>query len=345
MFRQMVRSVSSTSDLIVPDRPNPGLRSPRSGGHAEATVLRNSVGTTCNLVDFPMRQNKPAAHLPGAFEWIDVALPRTSRLHQIGAWTYRPGRFSRDMPMVVVMHGVERNSWSYLRNWSRHAEDEGFVLVVPEFSRRLFPTSREYNLGNVCARDGTLLPKEVWSFGLIDALFEHVRTRFGQSCERYHIYGHSAGAQFVHRLLLHTGGARIAAAAAANAGWYMVPDRRVPYPYGIADTGINDALLASAMATPLTLLLGSLDHDPASENLRRSKRAMAQGPHRLARGLHFIEAATNVALSRGLRLNWTADVIENAGHKDRAMAHHACRALFGRPAERSRPALSLVQRS
>ena len=125
----------------------------------------------------------------------------------------------------------------------------------------------------------------------------------------------------------------------------MVPDHRVPYPDGIGDLSIDDALLASAMATPLTLLLGSLDDDPASENLRRSKRAMAQGPHRLARGLHFIEAATNVALSGNLRLNWTAEVIENAGHRDRTMAHHACRALFGRTPECSRPAFSLVRTS
>lgn len=338
MSRQMVWSVRP--DAAAPDRADPSLSSPRYGGRTEMTLPGNSAGAVSDITEFPVRPSRPAAQLPGSFEWMDVALPRTSQVDQIGAWTYRPSRFSRDLPMVFVMHGVERNSWSYLRSWSRHAEAEGFVLVVPEFSRRLFPTSREYNLGNVCARDGTPLPQEVWSFGVVEALFEHVRTRFGQSCDRYHIYGHSAGAQFVHRLLLHTGGARIAAAAAANAGWYMVPDRRVPYPYGIADLSIDDTLLASAMATPMTLLLGSLDHDPASENLRRSRPAMAQGPHRLARGHHFIEAAADAALRRGLRLNWTAEVIENVGHKDRAMAHHACRYLLRRPrrpSERGHP--------
>ena len=142
MSRQTVWSTPSASDFITPDRSVTSLTSPHNGGRVEVTVPRNSAGTVTHPAEVPMRKNRQRAQLPGAFEWIDVARPRASRVQEIGAWTYRPSGFSHDMPMVFVMHGVERNSWSYLRNWSRHAEAEGFVLVVPEFSRQLFPTSR-----------------------------------------------------------------------------------------------------------------------------------------------------------------------------------------------------------
>ena len=51
----------------------------------------------------------------------------------------------------------------------------------------------------------------------IEPLFDHARARFGMEADAYSIYGHSAGAQFVHRFLFHVPDARVARAVAANA--------------------------------------------------------------------------------------------------------------------------------
>ena len=62
-----------------------------------------------------------------------------------------------------------------------------------------------------------------WSLTALDTIVDAVRDQFSLEAERFHIYGHSAGAQFVHRYILHTGAARVERAVASNAGWYMLP--------------------------------------------------------------------------------------------------------------------------
>ena len=52
----------------------------------------------------------------------------------------------------------------------------------------------------------------------------------GNTSADYYLFGHSAGAQFVHRLLLMVPDGRYAALVAANAGWYTVPDKSIDYP-------------------------------------------------------------------------------------------------------------------
>jgi hypothetical protein len=49
------------------------------------------------------------------------------------------------------------------------------------------------------------------------------------------------------------------------------------------------------MQAPLTVVLGELDDDHHHKHLNRSEGAMQQGPHRLARGRHFYEAARPTA--------------------------------------------------
>lgn len=265
----------------------------------------------------------------GKLSVIDVALDGALTGRAARTLLYRPGCFSPDMPVVIVMHGVTRDAWAYLDSWVGLSELHGFMLIVPEFPRSSWPTSRAYNLGNVRTRAGEDVPPDEWSFTAVETIFDAVRDHFALQAEAYCIYGHSAGAQFVHRFVLHTGGPRIIRAVAANAGWYMVPDALVPFPYGICDLSVDAATLQAALNTPLTVLLGDRDDDPDSPHLRATARARAQGPHRLARGLHFMEVATATAMKLDCTLRWHAKVVREVGHSDRAMAPWACEALIG----------------
>ena len=117
-------------------------------------------------------------------------------------WYQLPEEVKPDTPVVVVMHGVNRDADRYRDEWAGLAVKHRFIVIVPEFSRADFPGAASYNTGFFAEEDGTLRPRTRWSFAAIEPLFDETRRRFATAAERYTIYGHSAGAQFAHRFVL-----------------------------------------------------------------------------------------------------------------------------------------------
>lgn len=238
----------------------------------------------------------------------------------VRALVHRPIRFERDAPVIAVMHGVTRAADQYMCSWMTIAERLGFLLIVPEFSRRSWPRSSMYNLGNMRRADGSMLPRSAWTFTVLDQVVEAAKRQAGSTATSFGLYGHSAGAQFVHRYLLMTGGDNISAAVAANAGWYTLPTSESAFPYGIADLPSAMALRRWALGKRLTILLGSEDTNAMDPDLRRTAQAMAQGEHRLARGRYFMHVATEVAKSLDAQCNWDCLEVPGAGHNDRDLS-------------------------
>jgi len=232
----------------------------------------------------------------------------------------RPVHLAPDRPVVFVMHGVQRNADEYRDQWHELAMEHDFLLVVPEFSDGDFPESEAYNLGNVFDGEGNRRPESAWSFSSIERIFDEVCNRFGMTAKTYALYGHSAGAQFVHRFLFHVPGARVTRAVAANAGWYTMPDFDVAYPYGLQGSAVTGEMLWKALQLPLTVLLGEEDTDPEHESLRRTPEALAQGLHRFARGQAFYAAAQAAARRTGVPFNWQLATVPGADHDNRLMA-------------------------
>lgn len=242
-------------------------------------------------------------------------------------WYHRPEKVAADTPVLVVMHGVKRDADRYRDQWSALAGEHGFILVVPEFDEEHFPGARSYNLGNVLDESGQPEPSQLWSFSALEPLFDAVRQMTGTQVATYDLYGHSAGAQFVHRYLMYLPGARVGRAIAANAGWYTMPVRDVAFPYGLAGSGVDEAALRRALQRPLTVLLGTADNDPQHENLRRTPEAQAQGPHRLARGESFLAAGRRAAADRGIEFGWTLRRVDGVVHDNAGMAGAAAELL------------------
>jgi len=248
----------------------------------------------------------------------------------LNIYVTRPVNLAADRPVVFVMHGTRRNADEYRDQWHDLANEHDFLLVVPEFSKRDFPGSDRYNLGNVFDSDGSVNPESNWSYSAVEKIFDDVKKRFGMSVNAYSLYGHSAGAQFVHRYIFYVPDARVKRIVAANAGWYMLPDFNTAFPYGLQGSAIDRKRLEKSLQLPVTILLGEKDTDPDHENLRQTPEAMEQGDHRLARGLYFYETARATAEQLGVPFNWERVIVQGAGHDNRLMAPAAVPYLLGK---------------
>ena len=232
---------------------------------------------------------------------------------------HRPAVWRSDGPVLIVLHGYKRNADVYLHDWRPIADRLGALLLAPEFDPAGFPSPRTYEVGAMRTPDRrAFMPPEQWSWGAVERAFDAARLRFGAERVTYWLYGHSAGGQFVHRLALYWDDARFSHAIAANAGAYSATDEaRFPYGLGhqspLADVG-------RFLGRKLTVLLGQKDRITTGKVLLKSPEALAQGPHRLARGRYFYQTGRQTAASLGVPFGWRIVEAPDAGHSNRALA-------------------------
>lgn len=239
---------------------------------------------------------------------------------------HAPETIDASTSVWFVIHGAGRNAEGYRNSWIDFVKDDDVLVLAPEFTTDGFPGSHAYNLGNTVAR-GEFRPEPEWTYSIVERLFDHVRDNLGLDAETYLIYGHSAGSQFTHRMLFLMSETRAEAAFIANAGWYTMPDLDTPFPYGLGGTPADPERLKGVFNTPVVVLLGDRDTDTEHHQLRRTDGAMAQGPHRLARGKSFFEAARAKAAELDTPFAWTLEVVEGVAHSNRGMARAASRAM------------------
>lgn len=234
--------------------------------------------------------------------------------------SYRPAAHGPDDPVVLVQHGMKRNGDDYRDFWIEAAERHRLLIVAPTFSDAHYPEAESYNNGLVFAADGAVRPAASWSYAAIPRVFAALRAAGLTRRERFHLFGHSAGGQFVHRLMQTTLLGVVEQAISGNAGWYSLPTLERPFAEGLGGLGLDEAQLRRALAAPLTILAGTADNDPNGENLPRNEAAMRQGPTRYARALHFMEFAKEAARRLGVDCAWRLVEIEGVGHDGRAMS-------------------------
>ena len=254
-------------------------------------------------------------------EWAGPALP---------VWFHAPATITPATPIVFVMHGQGRDGDQYRDQWSALAARHGFLLLVPTFGNRDFPGFESYNYGNVIGPDGRRRPREQWAFTAIERLFDFAKRETGITVPTYFIYGHSAGAQFVHRLFFFLPDARAGKLISANAGAYMLPEFGTAHPYGLKDSGVTEADLKLALQRPVMVLLGEADMDPNHRPLPRTPEAMAQGIHRFSRGLNYFRLASEQTVKLGVPFGWKIATVPGVAHSNTLMAPHAAAHFFGK---------------
>jgi len=265
----------------------------------------------------------------GSFVFRDdgaVPSPRSMRV-----FSFCPRASDRRTRIVVAMHGVDRAAAEFRDLLAPQAERNGQIVLVPEFDPDQFPGVHAYNFGGVRRPppDNAVLPRDHWNFETVDRLFHHVRDAIGSSRETFGLFGNSAGAQFVLRYLALNEAPSVDLAVAANCGCYMLPDLAKDYPDGMGAIGLDPGHLRKYLERPLVILLGDADNDPDDPHLPRWDEAMAQGPHRLARGLWHFEHCRQLARSLGVELGWRLDIAPGAGHVDQMIYDRGADILKG----------------
>ncbi|HEY0418544.1 MAG TPA: alpha/beta hydrolase, partial [Acetobacteraceae bacterium] len=226
----------------------------------------------------------------------------------------RPAQCTPETPVLFVHHGVLRNGADYRDYWLPLVDEAGILVIVPEFPNEGFPGSRWYNFGNRTDEAGALKPREQWTYAVDRRVFDGLREAGVTTRRRYGEWGHSAGGQFVHRMISLGFGQDAAVAVTANAGTYAMPVLEVDFPYGLGSTGTDEAGLRRLLAFRMTVMAGTEDVDTLSEHFPKEPAAMAQGGSRYLRAHSYIRQAREMAARLGCPCNWTIIDVPGVDH-------------------------------
>lgn len=273
---------------------------PQPAASGEGAVVEQDQGST----------TEPPTVRTGQVEFVMPGFPA------MRVFTATSGDPTRARP-VVVCHGVQRNAEEYRDAWVPLVEGRDAVVIAPEFTTEDHPGAARYNLGGMAAEDERRLrDPATWTFALVEPLVREVAAGLGARTDRFSMFGHSAGAQFVHRYLAFVPDAPAERAVAANAGWYTLPDPSVRFPYGLKRAPEVDA--AGFVGRDLVVMLGG--DDVEDENLRTDNQARDQGDTRLERGLRFYRAGRREAQRLGVPFGWGLHVVPGVRHEHGDMA-------------------------
>ncbi|OYW32638.1 MAG: alpha/beta hydrolase [Rhizobiales bacterium 12-66-7] len=260
-----------------------------------------------------------------AIPWADAAcdLERPLTLHG-----YRPAGHRPENPVVIVQHGMLRNGDDYRDFWIPAAEKHGLLIIAPTFGKAGWPEAEHYNNGLVLDDLGQPRPRESWAYGIPARVFAALRAAGVTTRPRAHLFGHSAGGQFGHRLMSTQPHDWLEAATIGNPGWYTLPTLDRAFPEGLGGIGLAEADLLRLLAFPMTILAGDQDTETNAASLPSSPAALAQGPHRFARAHNYLAQGRAAAARRGVACNWRLVPVAGIGHDGRAMSAVAAALWF-----------------
>lgn len=259
----------------------------------------------------------------GFFNYTDKAFPDKP----IKVWFYRPANLPKNAPLVFTIPGSDRDGETTRNRWLKIAHDYKVIVFSPEYSYAFYGDTA-YNLGNVVDEKLRVLPEARWTFNTIEGIFDYTKQTYGYEGEKYYLYGHSAGAQFVHRMLLFKTQARVAKYAIANAGFYTLPRFEENYPYGLSKVNATPALQKAALGKELYIFLG--EQDTEITDFDSDPEVRKQGTNRLERGQTFFSLSQLAAGQLKTPFNWQLTTVPNEGHFDYDIIPLVAEKFFGK---------------
>jgi len=166
----------------------------------------------------------------------EISLRRPDKKRQeIVTYTYYIPKTNRSspLPVLVCLGGLNSQGGRYMgSDWKEFARENGFAILSPVFKFSVVSEIENFN-----KRTSYHYP-EAWSGETLITILKKIAKTENISSKKLYLFGHSAGAQFVHRFaLLYP--ERCKAVAAHNAGSYDLPQRKINTKFLIA-VGEND---------------------------------------------------------------------------------------------------------
>ena len=289
----------------------------------DSDVIENNVPEDIEVVN-EIQDDSIKPNSTGVFTFTPTGVLSDK---SINVYYHTPQGDLTNFPILFSFHGGSRNADDYRDDWIQMANANNFMVFAPEFNSDDFPSGDMYNLANIF-QDGdnpssdTFNSPDSWTFSIIDQLFDFIKSEIGGNQTTYNAWGHSAGAQFLHRFVFYLPDSKLNIAVCSNAGWYTVPESGVVFPYGILESQLSNSNLISAFSKKLYVHLGDADTDPNSSSLRHNDIVdEQQGLNRLVRGRYFFETSQEKAESLNATFNWEkTPEVSGVGHDHTAMA-------------------------
>ena len=237
-----------------------------------------------------------------------------------------PNTIDNNTKILFVIHGNSRNADDYLNTWIKLAKGQNIAIFAPHFKRTSFISFNTLQMSTSSGRIRT--DKNLYLNNSIDILFDFIKSKFSLSQELYNIYGHSAGAQFVHRYLLMSDKPKVKTAVAANAGWYTFLDGS-NFPYGLSNPPINfnSSNVRDFLQMDFHVLIGSADTDITS-SVNQSNGANNQGANRFQRANNFFNYTQKIVDQNKLEFNWSFQIVNGVAHSNPRMSRAAAKILL-----------------
>lgn len=238
----------------------------------------------------------------------------------------------KNMPVLITFHGAEREGKNPRDSWMDFAERDGFVVIAPEFSKTYYDENA-YQFGNVFVskEDHTLNNEDIWTYSVIEPIFNFFKEQTGNKAKVYSIQGHSAGGQFTHRYLLAKPNAKVDIAVASNAGTWTWLDKdgsingseeSYEWPYTVKGTPFSsEEYIKSFLGRDLVIHLGDSDTTTTGAYISDNEPSLAQGAFRYERGKKYFQSSKEIAEKYGIPFKWEIVVVKGVGHRGKGMVY------------------------
>ena len=167
--------------------------------------------------------------------------------------------------LLVSVHGTRGTAQRYIQNCWEVADMRDTILLAPYFDEATWPAFFTLNLtgtGIGGPRSDLVLLEIV---GQLNQIL-NVKT------DRFYLFGHSQGGQFV-QMFAYAHSDRIIRAAAAGSGYYLLPNDGDMFPNGTLANpwapDLADRIYGEFLATPMSIIVGT-------EDIERRKDAFEQ---------------------------------------------------------------------
>ncbi len=278
---------------------------------------------------------------------------RSSINQPIDVYYYRPESMTKDSTVLMVLPGASRNAWDYRDDWIQLADRLEVLILAPAYTENQYGFEQyhllntfpkiKYEISNQYSVDGVLkklyideklidlakpYAKGEWLTHDFDQLFKQVKLHFNLSKQQYDVFGHSAGAQIIHRWVTLNPSMHVRHYIAANAGFYTGFSEEKLFPIGLKGL-VEPWWHRNSLKQSLILLVGELDNKEETRGtMLHSKTLDSMGLGRLERARSHIRQVKEYATDKNIQLNWQFKQVKGVGHNHRQMAAAAAKLLY-----------------